>query len=76
MPYSEPKVKDIVDCVSVFYPMDLEDEQDGNVWILGDTFLSKFYMIYDIGNNQVGIARQNHFNYSTIWEANKSWLII
>ena len=63
LPYATPKVKDIVDCVSVFYPMDLSDQQNGNVWILGDTFLSKFYLIFDRDNMQVGIAKQQGVNY-------------
>jgi len=58
LPYSTPEVEDIQDCVSVFYPMDLSDQQNGNVWILGDTFLSKFYTIFDRDNMRVGVARQ------------------
>jgi len=65
LPYAEPTQKEIVDCVSVFYPMDLPGEENGNVWIMGDTFLSKFYMMYDRDNMQVGIARQIDFDYNT-----------
>jgi len=63
LPYARPNVDEIVDCVSVFYPMDLVGEQNGNVWIMGDTFLSKFYMMYDRDNMQVGIALQKGFDY-------------
>ena len=39
------------------------DQQNGNVWILGDTFLSKFYLIFDRDNMQIGIAKQKGVNY-------------
>jgi len=64
MPYSTPDVSEIVDCVSVFYPMDLIGQENGNVWIMGDTFLSKFYMMYDRDNMKVGIAQQKGFDYN------------
>jgi len=63
LPYATPDVDQIVDCVSVFYPMDLIGEENGNVWILGDTFLSKFYMMYDRDKMNVGIARQKGYDY-------------
>jgi saccharopepsin len=41
-------------CISAFQGMDLP----GNIWILGDTFLRKYYTVYDYGHGgRVGIAR-------------------
>jgi hypothetical protein len=45
-------------CYSVFGVSPLTD-----VWILGDYFLSRFYSIYDIGQNKVGFATSVSYNY-------------
>jgi hypothetical protein len=47
-------------CHSVFGVSPLTD-----VWILGDYFLSRFYSIYDIVQNQVGFATSVLYNYSS-----------
>ena len=41
--------------------MDISSQQNGNVWILGDTFLSKFYTIFDRDNMKIGVAKQKDF---------------
>jgi hypothetical protein len=35
-----------------------------NLWILGDYFLSRFYSVYDIGQNRVGFATSISYNYA------------
>ncbi|KAK9433057.1 aspartic peptidase domain-containing protein [Lipomyces doorenjongii] len=43
-------------CISAFMGMDFP-EPIGPLVILGDAFLRKWYSIYDIGNNSVGLAK-------------------
>ena len=42
-------------CISAFTPMDMP-EPVGPLAILGDSFLRKYYSIYDIGNDALGLA--------------------
>ncbi|CAO3570870.1 unnamed protein product [Mortierella alpina] len=42
-------------CVSGFMGMDFP-ESFGDVWIVGDVFLRKYYSVYDLGKNRVGFA--------------------
>ena len=51
-PYSHEKNKN---CVAAIMPMDL-NENENNVWILGDIFLSKYYSIFDRDNSRIGFA--------------------
>ena len=43
-------------CISSFMGMDIP-EPVGPIWIVGDSFLRKFYSVYDLGRNAVGLAK-------------------
>jgi len=43
-------------CISTFTPMDIPAPA-GPLVILGDAFLRKWYSVYDLGNNAVGLAK-------------------
>lgn len=43
-------------CISSFTGMDIPAPV-GPLWIVGDTFLRKFYTVYDLGRNAVGFAK-------------------
>ncbi|CAF1500327.1 unnamed protein product, partial [Didymodactylos carnosus] len=43
-------------CVSAF------QASDSYIWILGDIFLTRFYSVFDIQNNQLGFAKSISYN--------------
>lgn len=43
-------------CISAFTPMDFP-EPVGPLAIIGDAFLRRFYSVYDLGNDAVGLAK-------------------
>ncbi|KAF8143568.1 aspartic peptidase A1 [Mycena galopus ATCC 62051] len=46
-------------CVSSFVGMDI-DLPGGNLWIVGNIFLRKYYTVYDLGRNAVGFAKAEY----------------
>ncbi|XP_069483833.1 pepsin A-like [Ambystoma mexicanum] len=42
-------------CISDFEAMNLPSNS-GDLWILGDVFIREFFVVFDRGNNQVGLA--------------------
>ena len=50
--------KNIVDCSGVFAPMDLQTDDGVIIFILGDSFLTKYNAVFDTKNNRVGMALQ------------------
>ncbi|KAL4453961.1 hypothetical protein ABPG74_003844 [Tetrahymena malaccensis] len=51
-------------CIVAFMPLDIPNDEENfpyeKAWILGDTFLQKFYSIYDRDNDRVGFALARH----------------
>ncbi|KAG5518346.1 hypothetical protein PMAC_003143 [Pneumocystis sp. 'macacae'] len=43
-------------CMTTFTGMDIPPPA-GPLWIIGDVFLRKYYSVYDLGKNMVGLAR-------------------
>ncbi|GAA5841282.1 hypothetical protein JCM3766R1_005013 [Sporobolomyces carnicolor] len=43
-------------CISAFTGIDIP-APIGPIWIVGDVFLRKFYSVYDLGKNAVGLAK-------------------
>ncbi|GAA5940521.1 proteinase A [Sporobolomyces koalae] len=43
-------------CISAFTGIDIPAPV-GPIWIVGDVFLRKFYSVYDLGKNAVGLAK-------------------
>ncbi|CAF0960713.1 unnamed protein product [Adineta ricciae] len=50
-------------CYTVFQGVNLHDSTGSLMWILGDYFLSRFYSIYDLYANRVGLAKSISYDY-------------
>ena len=44
-------------CYTVFQGVNLKDAKGSFIWILGNYFLSRFYSIYDVRFNRIGLAK-------------------
>jgi saccharopepsin len=43
-------------CVSAFTGLDINLPDGGQIWIIGDVFLRRYFTVYDLGRNAVGFA--------------------
>ena len=48
----------IAGCKRAFMPLDV-DPPKGPLWVLGDIFLRKYFVIFDRDNKRIGIAERN-----------------
>ncbi|XP_029453065.1 cathepsin E-like [Rhinatrema bivittatum] len=53
------RIRETEVCISGFQAMDFLTGS-GQLWILGDIFMSKYYCIFDRGHDSVGIAKLHH----------------
>lgn len=50
-------------CYTVFQGVNLKDTEGSFIWILGNYFLSRFYSIYDVRFNRIGLAKSISYDY-------------
>lgn len=43
-------------CVSSFMPISMHSDNGAELWILGDSFLKRYYSVYDFGKHRIGLA--------------------
>lgn len=44
------------ECLSSFMGVDLYSDDGSELWILGDSFLKRYYSVYDFGRHRIGLA--------------------
>ena len=47
-----------MDCSGVFAPMDLQTSDETIIFILGDSFLTKYNAVFDTERKRIGMALQ------------------
>ena len=50
-------------CATIFSIGDQKDLRGNEFWILGDYFLYRYYSIFDITNNRIGLAQSISYDY-------------
>ena len=43
-------------CVSSFMAVNMHSDDQSELWILGDSFLKRYYSVYDFGQHRIGLA--------------------
>lgn len=57
LPPSDYVIRTEGECLSSFMGVDMYSNGNGvELWVLGDSFLKKYYSVYDFGNHRVGLA--------------------
>lgn len=54
---NEKKEKPKLKCKRAFMPLDVQEPR-GPLWVLGDLFIRKYFVIFDRDNNRIGIAER------------------
>lgn len=58
-------------CKRAFMPLDVQEPR-GPLWVLGDLFIRKYFVIFDRDNKRIGIAeRRKNFNEKDLTELRK-----
>jgi hypothetical protein len=49
-------------CYSMISPLNAADANGNPIWILGDYFLRRFYSVFDMQNNRIGLALSTSYS--------------
>ncbi len=49
-------------CYSMISPADQTDLNGQSIWILGDYFMRRFYSVFDMQNNRIGLALSTSYS--------------
>ena len=62
-------------CESKFKPLSIAAEGNGNMFILGNTFMQLFYTVFDRDNDRVGFATAVHKQNELVVEFNSNGIL-